>query len=385
MSSIHRQPGRPNWFCSFYDSDAEGKPLRRFKSTKTTNRKQAERICAAMERTAKAKKQGKLTADRARRIVEEAVSEIAEAAGIEMPRQSIKDYFNGWLAAKGCSDGTRQRYQSVLDAFFKHLGPKARHSLQSLTDNDILTFRDGYVGKVSAGTVNFYLKVIRVALNRAVKKNILTRSPAVGVDNVEGDKHQRKPFKLDQLKKVLAVANDEWRTMILTGLYTGLRSSDCAGLTWANLDLQEAEITLTERKTGKTRTMEIAKPLLRHLESLPADDNPTAPLCPSLYGKPPGWLSNQFYDLMGSVGLVPVRDHRSKAKGRGVRRQQSPITFHSLRHTAVSLLKNAGVSDVVARDIIGHESEAVSRQYTHIETDTRRKALDKIPDITSND
>jgi integrase len=382
VSSIHRQPGRPHWFCAFYDYDAEGNPVRRFKSTKTTNRKEAGRICAAMERAAKDARKGKLTPERARKIVEDAVSEIAESAGIELPRQSIKEYFNGWLTAKGCSDGTRKRYQGVLDDFFKHIGPKARHSLQSLTDYDILTFRDKYVGKVSAGTVNFYLKVLRVALNRAVKKNIITRSPAVGVDNVEGDKHQRKPFKLAELKKVLAVANDEWRTMILLGLYTGLRSSDCAGMTWANLDLQKAEITLTERKTGKTRTLEIAKPLLAHLESLPAGDNPSAAVCPSLYGKPPGWLANQFYDLLSSVGLVPVRDHKSKAKGRGTRRQQSPLTFHSLRHTAVSLLKNAGVSDVVARDIIGHESEAVSRQYTHIESATRRAALDKIPNIT---
>jgi integrase len=71
----------------------------------------------------------------------------------------------------------------------------------------------------------------------------------------------------------------------------------------------------------------------------------------------------------------------STKKGRATRRRQSPLTFHSLRHTAVSLLKNAGVSDVIARDIIGHESEAVSRQYTHIDSETKRTALDKLPDI----
>jgi integrase len=61
----------------------------------------------------------------------------------------------------------------------------------------------------------------------------------------------------------------------------------------------------------------------------------------------------------------------------------SEISFHALRHTATSLLKNAGVSDVIARDIIGHESEAVSRTYTHIESETKRAALDKLPDVTS--
>jgi integrase len=382
VSSVHRQIGKPNWFCAFYDFDAEGTPVRRFRSTKTTNRKQAIRICDALEKAAKDAKLGKLTPDRARRIIEDAVSDIAEGAGVEMPRQSISQYLNGWLTAKGCSEGTRQRYQSVLDAFYKQLGQKARYSLQSLTDQDILQFRDKYTGTVANGTVNFYLKVIRVALNRAVKKNLLTRSPAVGVDNLNtDDAHQRKPFKLDQLKKILDAANDEWKTMILVGLYTGLRSSDCAGLTWANLDLVNAQFTLMEKKTAKIRTIEIAKPLLRHLEKLEAGDDPNAPLCPSLHGKPAGWLSNQFYDLLSSIGLVPERDHVSTKKGRATRRRQSPLTFHSLRHTAVSLLKNAGVSDVIARDIIGHESEAVSRQYTHIDSETKRTALDKLPDI----
>jgi site-specific recombinase XerD len=36
---------------------------------------------------------------------------------------------------------------------------------------------------------------------------------------------------------------------------------------------------------------------------------------------------------------------------------------------------------VVARDIVGHDSVAVSRNYTHIETDTLRKAVDLMPDV----
>ena len=61
------------------------------------------------------------------------------------------------------------------------------------------------------------------------------------------------------------------------------------------------------------------------------------------------------------------------------------MTANPLRHTATSLLKNAGVSDVVARDIIGHESEAVSRNYTHIDTVTKRRAIDAMPDILLED
>jgi integrase len=92
----------------------------------------------------------------------------------------------------------------------------------------------------------------------------------------------------------------------------------------------------------------------------PAGDDPKAPLCPSFQDKTVSWLSNQFREVMASAGLVQSRgDHNKKEgkAGRGARRQMSDVSFHSLRHTATSLLKNAGVSDVVARDITGHESE----------------------------
>jgi hypothetical protein len=47
------------------------------------------------------------------------------------------------------------------------------------------------------------------------------------------------------------------------------------------------------------------------------------------------------------------------------------------------LLKRAGASDVVAREIVGHETAAVSRVYSHIDTATLRAAIDKLPDVTA--
>ena len=69
------------------------------------------------------------------------------------------------------------------------------------------------------------------------------------------------------------------------------------------------------------------------------------------------------------------------ANDRNVSREQNEISFHSLRHTATTLLKSAGVSDAVTREFIGHDSPTVSKQYTHIPTDTLRQAANKLPDI----
>jgi integrase len=383
MASIHKLPDQPNWIC-FY-SDATG--ARRCKSTKTTNKKEAQTICASIQKTADLARNGRLTEEKARRVIESVVSDIMESVGGELKRFTIEEYFESWLAARqnAGSVGTFTRYRGIVTAFENFLGSKKNMSLGSLRSDDIQTYRDALARKVSTGTVNTHLKVLRVALGRAVLKKQIETNPAKYVENLDRvDKHERRAFTMDELKKLLSNASEEWRTMVLVGLYTGLRLGDVATLTWANLDLQQQELTVKTQKTARVQILPLAKPLLRHLETLPTGDYPKTPLCPSLFDKTSTCLSNQFYELMASVGLVKTRNHQAgeDRKGRSARRAQSAISFHALRHTATSLLKNAGVSDVVARDIIGHESEAVSRSYTHIDMETKRKAIELIPDIS---
>jgi hypothetical protein len=43
----------------------------------------------------------------------------------------------------------------------------------------------------------------------------------------------------------------------------------------------------------------------------------------------------------------------------------------------------AGVSDFIAREIVGHDSAAVSRQYTHLTTADNRAAMGRLPDVTN--
>lgn len=411
MASIYRSPGdprNPNWLCFFRDGLNE----RRCRSTGTQDRKLATKICLAFDDAADKAGRGELTPDVARAIVEKTMKQICDPAqdrplpprrtrkvrrliegtinaiardvGTQLPpKQTVDEFLRGWRtqAESRLSIGTYARYAGIIDSFLDFLGSGRKKSLGAMQPADILRYRDDLAGRVSSGTVNTHLKVLRVAFGRAVKMDLIDRNPAQLVDTMaRDDRHRRRAFTIPELRKVLELARDDWRTMILVGLYTGLRLADIANLTWTNVDLQREEITVTTAKTDRTVILPIAKPLLRHVSSLAGDD-PKAALCPDLQGKSSSWLSNQFYDLMAGAGLVSERDHQAKKGGRSQRRTLNPLSFHALRHTATSLLKNAGVSDVVARDIIGHDSEAISRNYTHIETETKRKAVNSMPDI----
>jgi integrase len=384
MASLRRLPNSPYWIACFTLPDGR----RTQRSTKTADRQEAKRIANKFEDASEDGAEGRLTEVQARKVIADI---FAISNRNNLPSSTIRDFMNSWLKRKEleATEKTCQRYKTVVTQLLDYLGPKANLDTAHLTSKEITGFRDDLAGRLTAGTVNLSLKILRVALSQARREGIVDVNQAERVSTLKNrTTGRRRPFTLAELKKILDHANHEWRGMILMGLYTGLRLSDLATLTWLNADLQRQELTVTTAKTGRRQILPLAKPVLAYLENLNSGDKPDQPLFPEAYGARTrsqygGTLSNQFYQILVAAGLANKRTHESLEKGRGARRELNALSFHSLRHTATSLLKNAGVSDVVARDIIGHESEAVSRNYTHIDMETKRKAVDAMPDVLS--
>ena len=83
-----------------------------------------------------------------------------------------------------------------------------------------------------------------------------------------------------------------------------------------------------------------------------------------------------FGELLVAAGLrEPFRVRGGKGIGRSGRRAGFALSFHSLRHTAVSLMKDAGVPDAVVMALVGHDSEAMSAHYTHFGKEALAKGL----------
>ena len=126
MPSIHRQSGRPYWCCAFSIWNPETHTSRRvFRSTKTSDRKQALEICRAWHKAALKGRNGKLTVDAARAVIAQGVSDVFAAANIEtLPRASIKSWCDTWLEAKSieAEETTHARYKRVIERFSGLLG-----------------------------------------------------------------------------------------------------------------------------------------------------------------------------------------------------------------------------------------------------------------------
>jgi integrase len=394
MPSIHRQPGRPYWFCAFSIWNPETLTSRRvFRSTKTRDKKQALEICRTWHKAALKARNGKLSVDAAREVIAQGVSDVFTAANIEsLPSASIKSWCETWTEAKAIEteESTHARYKRVIERFTGFLGEaKSKRDLSTLQASDVARFRDREAKELSRSTANLGVKVLRICLGEAVRQGLLAVNPAVRVKLLKSTaESKRRAFTLNEIKRILKACGDntEWRGLVLFGLYLGQRLGDLAKLTWRVVDLDSGEIAFTTRKTGRRIVLPLVQPLADYLASLPASDNPNAFIFPrAASAKRTASLSNQFREILVEAGLVqPLpRGHKSTGKGRSQAREASEISFHSLRHSAVTMLKAAGVSDFIAREIVGHESAAVSRQYTHLTTDDKRAAMQRLPDVTS--
>src|SRR4030095_10715269 len=146
MPSIHRQPGRPYWFCAFSIFNPETNKSRRvFRSTKTRDKKQALEICRAWHRAALKARTGKLSVDAAREVIAQGVADVFTLANVEsLEKHSIKSWCEMWLEAKAIEAGkaTRDRYEGIIERFNEFLGAKRDRDLSTLQANEIARFRD---------------------------------------------------------------------------------------------------------------------------------------------------------------------------------------------------------------------------------------------------
>ena len=299
MASLVKRPTSKFWTAAF--RDAQGRQHRR--STGEIDRKRAQAVAEKLELVAQRK-------GNPQRVRQAFAEFFRDHYGQDVPFLSVRDFTGRWLAARKAetSPATFRRYDEIVRKFLRFLSTAADRGLDEINKTQILAFRDAQIASTAAATTNIALTIVKMVFRSARREGYLWQDPAEGIKSVKGAATvKRRPFTIDELRRVLAVAGPEWQSLIKLGLYTGQRLSDLATLTWAQIDLERDEIALTTRKTDKRLLVPIAPPLREHLLSLAGADNPRMPIHPRAFelvraGRV-ATLSNQFGELLVDAGL----------------------------------------------------------------------------------
>lgn len=210
----------------------------------------------------------------------------------------------------------------------------------------------------------------------------LAANPWEKIQKREADIHTRRELTVEELTKVCTPLQGEMRLLFAIGIYTGLRLGDCALLEWGAVDMVRGRISTIPRKTkrhahGTPVVIPLHPTLFAMLDETPKERRTgyVLPETADAYIRESSLVTNRIQKHFEACGI-----HTKTKIGEG-RRAQTDVGFHSLRHTFVSLMGNAGAPLALVQAIVGHSNPKMTAHYFHARTDALANAVGNLPAV----
>ncbi len=299
-------------------------------------------------------------------------------------KMTFRDWYEEWMGnvEVNRSPNTTRFYRSLFE---NHVLPQIGGlKLRSITTQHLQQLlnartKDGRDAEAMR-------RALRACFNAAKKNGVTTHSVAENLQTPRKEKRQVGFLTTQEAKRLMQACEAEWIGPLITfGLGTGMRVSEATGLIWADVDEANRHIHIRkqlqrvggklERRPLKSHRSKSLIPLndlaLRAITTARAQHEAVGVSEFSEFvflnneGRPcdPKWLNKHLHRICDKAG-VPR------------------IGYHTLRHTAATLMNRAGASAMDIKDLLGHTSLAlVSSVYVHPMEESQRIAaagLDKL-------
>jgi integrase len=344
-----RSPG--HWAIVIDGQGTDGKRKRRWHSFAGTKR-QAQLECARI------------------------IAEIQKGNGAIAPeRLTVADYLEQWLRhiRTKVSPKSFERYASIVRAnLIPALGNVRLSKLQPIA---ISSAYSAALGRLAPRTVNHMHVVFNGALKQAVRWRLLPRNPCSDVDPPKVERGEMKIWDVATITTALELSRS-WRVHMPVVLATlcGLRRGEIAALRWRHVDLERAQLSVTESaeqtkagvrykapKSGKGRTVALPAMVVTELR---AHRLRQAQELLALGVR----LSDETFVCAREDGKAQQPQSITHGWVRFLRSTKLPqIRFHDLRHSHATIMLASNIHPKVVSERRGHSRVAITLDtYSHV-------------------
>ncbi len=258
----------------------------------------------------------------------------------------ILDY-KSRLCFRDLAASTRKDYERI----FTFLAPLHKIPLADFTPRQIADLRDEWAADTGRRAVNYILAVLSVLMSHALERDLIERNPVKGVKRLKPKADAprlNRAWLLAERQVVLDTAPPQLRLPIALGMFAGFREGDVLRL--PKSVVRDGVITWKTSKRGVLVSLPIITELAAALAQAPPHDAIT--LCANSRGLP--WTSDGFRASL-----------RTFLKGLEKQERIEPgLTFHGLRHTVATVLREAGVEREAIATWLGQESVEMAQHYS---------------------
>jgi integrase len=244
---------------------------------------------------------------------------------------------------------------------------------------------------LDAATVKDVRRALSSIYAVAIKKELVTKNPVKNSTLPKTEDKTRLFLDAAQCKQILSILREEvapqFRAMVSTLIYTGMRSGELLALRWCDIDFAtgiifirhtlqriNGEYRLSPPKTkSSARALKVSDNILEMLREHKAWQEERRRTLGA------GWVDRGAV-FTGETGEFYNRTYLNSSFKRLLKKHGLPnVHIHDLRHANASILINAGVPLKIISDCLGHASITMTEQiYVHIFAESRAKASDAI-------
>jgi integrase/recombinase XerC/integrase/recombinase XerD len=261
---------------------------------------------------------------------------------------------------EGKSERTVSAYAWTLGRFLRALGEDgAGDDVSEITSEHVYAFLGRFTA-LSMDTRHRYFREVRCFFNWLVEAGYVERSPFSGLRNVRLPSKIVQPFVLADVRLLLGACGDTSvglrdRAILITLLDTGIRVSELAQLTLADLDLQGLRLRVLHAKGNKQRVVPFSNTCRLELERFLARR-----------GDAPGPLFCASDNHVGLRPLVMLKPNGVKQLLRRLGRSTGlpKVHAHRFRHTFATWAIQQGARELDVQLLLGHSSPDMVRRYT---------------------
>lgn len=225
--------------------------------------------------------------------------------------------------------------------------------LDEISSSAIRKWRDTALPKYSPDTVSIRLRNLRTFLKWANNRGFMAFNPFEGVSIPQGREVGRK-LEIESLHKLLEVADSRFKPYLYLMIHLGFRRNELLEAKWADFDLKAGSWTIPVgigRKGKKPRVLPLPQESVQWLDAQERTG--------------PGPFSN-----LSESGVRFYLKKAAKLSGISGR-----LRVHDLRHTFASHFISNGGDPLHLMRIMGWESLAMAKRYTHLNLDDVKKSL----------
>lgn len=299
--------------------------------------------------------------------------------------RSVREIFDLMLTGKlgRVSPHAYTNARTSYDVFLKFLGKRADEPIHSITKADLKAFIIERRKDVRHATCRQNLVFIRAAFAWAQDAEIIDRNPCdrltIPADSRD-EKIVHEAFTLDEIKHLLEKLPSDWANAMRCCLGTyGQRLGDVLNLKWEQFDFTSRTVSILTGKTARP----LSQPMQEWFYNWASAEHTRAH---ATGGDAATWVNPELRKLScpSRYFTALVRAHGIGLVGAstpGRRRVWHSKTFHSLRASVATMLQAAGVSQGMAMQLVGHDSQDVHSVYIRPSSDQLREAANALPSL----